>query len=96
MRRIADGGGAKLHVFEPSGRRVWTVVGDGDEHWVDPVRGYCTCPAFGFGRLRGGGGPCYHLEAVRSAESRGRPAVTMFSDDEYAGFVAALLPRLGR
>lgn len=96
MRRIVDGGGVKLHAFEPSGRRVWTVVGDGEERWVDPLRGYCSCPAFDFARLRGGGGSCYHLEAVRSADSRGRSSVVMFSDDEYAGLVAALLPRLRR
>ena len=94
--RIADGGGVKMHAFEPSGRRVWTVVGEGEEHWVDPDRGYCSCPAFRFALLRGGAGSCYHLDAVRSADSRERPAVTMFSDDEYAGLVAGLLPRLRR
>ena len=94
---MADGGGVKLHAFEPSGRRIWTVVGDGDEHWVDPERGYCSCPAFRFERLGGGGGDgsCYHLDAVRSAGADGgRPDVTMFSDDEYAGLVSGLLPRL--
>lgn len=95
VRRIVDGHGVKLHAFEPSGRRVWTVLGDGDEHWVDPDRRYCSCPAFGFARLRGGGpAVCYHLEAVRSACARGRHEVVMFSDDEYARFVAGLLPPL--
>ena len=26
----------KLHLFEPSKRKIWTVVGKGEEHWVDP------------------------------------------------------------
>ena len=93
-RRIADGGGVKMHAFEPSGRRVWTVVGEGDEHWVDPDLGYCSCAAFRFGRLRGGDGACYHLDAAVSAGSRERHDVVIFSDDEYAGLVAGLLPRL--
>ena len=33
----------KLHVFEPSGRRIWTVVGKGEEHWVDPESNFCSC-----------------------------------------------------
>jgi len=93
IRRIVDGGGVKLHVFEPSGRQVWTVVGDGDEHWVDLDSGYCSCPAFHFGLLGGSAG-CYHLDAARSGASKRRHATAMFSDDEYAGFVAGLLPQL--
>ena len=93
IRRIVRRGGVKLHVFEPSGRRVWTVVGDGDEHWVDLDLGYCSCPAFHYGLLRGSAG-CYHLDAATAASSTRRHATVMLSDDEYVGFVTGLLPQL--
>ncbi len=96
VRSTVDGLGVKLHAFEPSGRHVWTVLGGGDEHWVDPDLGYCSCPAFRFERLKGGPGSCYHLDAALSAVRLGRHEVVMFSDDEYARFVAGLLPRLCR
>ena len=32
----------KLHVFEPSQRKIWTVVGKGEEHWIDPDGHYCS------------------------------------------------------
>ena len=26
----------KLHLFEPSKRKIWTIVGKGEEYWLDP------------------------------------------------------------
>ena len=26
----------KLHIFEPSDRKIWTVVGTDKEYWFDP------------------------------------------------------------
>ena len=43
----------KLHIFEPSQRKIWTVVGKGEEYWIDPEGGYCSCPGFYFGKLNG-------------------------------------------
>lgn len=73
---------AKLHVFEPSGRRVWTVVGPGAEHWVDPDMRVCSCKAFHFGR-----GECAHILAALNGKSE----TVRFSDDEFEGFVDGLL-----
>ena len=74
---------AKVHVFEPSGRRVWTVVGPGSEHWVDPGARVCTCRAFRFGA----GTECAHIAEAR----RGGHETVAFSDEEFAGFVGGLL-----
>ena len=30
-------GRVKLHIFEPSKRKIWTIVGKEKEHWLDPV-----------------------------------------------------------
>ncbi len=83
----------KLHVFEPSGRRVWTVVGRGREYWTDPDLGFCSCAGFYFSG-RGKGGECYHLESLRAAIIRARHETIIFRDDEYGGFVVSLISDL--
>ena len=57
-------GRVKLHVFEPSGRQVWTVVGKSGEHWVDKETEFCSCSAYFFGKMRDGKG-CYHVSSVQ-------------------------------
>ncbi|RNJ77206.1 MAG: hypothetical protein EB829_02870 [Nitrosopumilus sp. H8] len=82
-----------MHVFEPSRRVLWTVVGKGSEHWVDPDSGYCSCPGFYFGRARGKN-ECYHLESVRLARSKNRVERVVFADEEFAPFVCGLVEDL--
>ena len=36
----------KLHLFEPSKRKIWTIVGKGEEYWLDPDSCFCSCPGF--------------------------------------------------
>ena len=86
-------GRVKLHVFSPSGRELWTVVGRGGEHWVDPEAGYCSGPAAYFGRGRGGG-RCYHLESALLARRGGGARRSDFDDSEYARFVAGIAASL--
>ncbi|CAI9832496.1 MAG: hypothetical protein MPI95_06025 [Nitrosopumilus sp.] len=80
--------GVKAHAFWPSGRFVWTVVGRGGEHWVDPDAGYCSCPAFYFA------GSCYHLDLVRAARRRGGEERFEFADDEFVPFVSGVVEDL--
>lgn len=89
VERVVSEGRVKVHVFEPSGRRIWTVVGN-EEHWVDPLGGHCSCPGFYFGSLRGSM-ECYHLESARQAARSGREHYVTFSDDEFEGFLAGLI-----
>lgn len=83
----------KLHVFEPSGRRIWTVVGKGEEHWVDPKAVFCSCPGFYF-RQSNGGKPCYHLDSAALAIKKGEVETITFSDDEFSDFLAGLISNL--
>ena len=83
----------KLHFFEPSQRKVWTVVGKGDEHWVDPTGLYCSCPGFYFGQLNGKSG-CYHLKSAKLAQKENRVEKIIFSDDEFPDFLAGLISDL--
>ena len=81
-----------MHVFEPTQRRIWTVVGKGKEHWIDPDAGYCSCPAFYFARLsREGSAPCYHLKSAGLAIDEDRVERIIFSDDEFAPFLDGLI-----
>lgn len=83
----------KLHVFEPSQREVWTVVGKGKEHWLDPENEYCSCRGYYFGRLSGKK-LCYHLESLNLAKKEKQAEKIVFSDDEYVNFITSLVSDL--
>jgi len=83
----------KLHVFEPSQRKIWTVVGKGEEHWIDPDSNYCSCPGFYFGKLTGKT-ICYHLESAQLARDENQVEKIVFSDDEFPDFLSGLISDL--
>ncbi|QLH07044.1 hypothetical protein [Nitrosopumilus ureiphilus] len=83
----------KLHVFEPSQRKIWTVVGKGEEHWIDPDGSYCSCPGFYFGQLNGKLS-CYHLDSARLALKENKIEKIIFSDDEFTDFLSGLISDL--
>jgi len=83
----------KLHVFEPTQRKIWTVVGKSNEHWIDPDCGYCSCPGFYFGKLNGKT-TCYHLKSAQFARHKNQVETIIFSDDEFSGFLSALISNL--
>tara|TARA_B110001454_G_scaffold107199_1_gene100890 strand:+ start:145 stop:444 length:300 start_codon:yes stop_codon:yes gene_type:complete len=82
----------KLHLFEPSQRKIWTVVGKGEEHWIDPA-GFCSCPGFYFGELNDKIS-CYHLESIHFAKSQNAVEEIIFSDDEFSNFLYGLISDL--
>ncbi len=83
----------KLHIFEPTRRKIWTVVGKGDEHWIDPDCNYCSCRGFYFGRLCGKT-ICYHLESAQLARTQNKVEEIIFSDDEFSDFLRGLISDL--
>ena len=83
----------KLHVFEPSQRKIWTVVGKGQEHWIDPDSNYCSCPGFYFGKLNGKT-TCYHLDSAHLARTENQVEKIIFSDDEFSNFLSGLVSDL--
>ena len=83
----------KLHIFEPTQRKIWTVVGKGKEHWIDPDSNYCSCPGFYFGKLAGKT-TCYHLESAQLAMSKNQVEEIVFSDDEFSDFLLGLISDL--
>ena len=83
----------KLHIFEPSQRKIWTVVGKGEEYWIDPDAGYCSCPGFYFGQLNGKT-TCYHLESAELAQRENKIEKIIFTDEEFSDFLSGLLSDL--
>lgn len=81
-------GSVKLHLFQPSGRKLWTVVGKEGEYWVDPELAFCSCKDYYFVTLSGGA-PCYHIKSVEKAIEDGTEALE-FSDGDYVAFLQAL------
>ena len=78
----------KLHIFEPSDRKVWTVVGTDKEYWFDPDLDFCSCPGYYFNN------ECYHLDNFQLAMSQNQIESTTFSDGEYGPFIGSLLSEL--
>jgi len=83
----------KLHIFEPSNKKIWTIVGKGEEYWLFPEMDFCSCPGFYFGKLNGKK-ECYHLEAVKISERENQTEIIKFSDDEYGDFLSSLISDL--
>ena len=83
----------KLHIFKPTQRKIWTVVGKGEEHWIDPDSNYCSCPGYYFGKLNGKM-TCYHLESAQLARNENKVEEIIFSDDEFSDFLRGLISDL--
>ena len=83
----------KLHLFEPSNRKIWTVVGKTKEHWLDPNLDFCSCQSYYFNTVDGKQG-CYHLESLKLAEKENKVELVKFSDEEYGDFISGLISDL--
>jgi predicted nucleic acid-binding Zn finger protein len=83
----------KLHLFEPSNRKIWTVVGKENEHWLDLDLGYCSCEDYYYNAMDKGR-QCYHLSAVKSAIEQNKIEVIKFQDSEFESFISALVQDL--
>jgi predicted nucleic acid-binding Zn finger protein len=82
--------GVKLHLFKPSNREIWTVVGKDNEYWVDPENSFCSCKDYYFQTLSGKE-RCYHLQVIEEARERKLMEVIVFSDEDYTTFLKALI-----
>ena len=83
-------GAIKLHIFRPSGRAIWTVVGRDREYWVDPDLDFCSCKGYYYETLSTCN-PCYHLKSAKLARKNRKFVEIKFQDVEYLGFIRALL-----
>jgi predicted nucleic acid-binding Zn finger protein len=83
-------GCVKKHVFTPSGRVLFTVVGRSGDELIDPEKPFCSCRHFFFRVLGGRDLTCYHLLAYEMArEAQGFDQVEMH-DEEFGVFLRLL------
>lgn len=90
VESIVSSSGVKLHLFEPSNRKIWTVVGKENEHWLDLDLTYCSCEDYYYNAMEKGG-QCYHLKAIKSAQEQDKVEIVHFSDFEFDSFMTALV-----
>lgn len=88
--RVAVEKRVKVHIFKPSNRELWTVVGKDREYWVDPEDNFCSCEDYYFKALSGKE-ECYHLQVIGIAREKKLLDVIEFNDEEYEPFLSALI-----
>ena len=80
----------KCHSFTPSGRVLWTALGNKYEYWLDPDLDYCTCNDYFF-RTLSGKGPCYHLTGAVDQIRLADYEKVFLRDEEYDNFIKSML-----
>ena len=90
MDAIISENRVKLHVFEPTQRQIWTIVGREKEHWLDPDSNFCSCSGYYFGMLKNKK-PCYHIDSIKIAKEKTLYENIEFSDEEFESFVSGLI-----
>lgn len=83
-------GKVRKHVYSPSGRVVWTVVGKDREYQILPLASFCSCNDFYFRVLSREAFLCYHLIAQKLAEALGKHVLIERDDGEREAFMSVL------
>ncbi len=86
----AFGGCVKRHVFLPSGRCIYTVVGRNADEFVDPEKSFCSCESYFYGVLSAKAKHCYHILSYKIADESGLVQEIDFDDEEYDTFLKLL------
>lgn len=86
----AFGGSVKRHVFLPSGRFVYTVVGSNADEFIDPEKSFCSCESYFYGVLSSKAKYCYHILSYKIADESGLVQEVRFNDEEYDDFMRLL------
>ena len=79
----------KIHLFYPSKREIWTIIGNRDEYWLDPELDFCTCKGYYFNKLNEKES-CYHLDLIKKCDNEYIDIIE-FSDDEYNEFLCGVI-----
>jgi predicted nucleic acid-binding Zn finger protein len=93
IESILDERRVKLHLFNPSKREIWTVIGKEKEHWIDPNSNFCSCSGYYFGMIKNKTA-CYHLESISKAKKENKFETIKFVDDEYESFISGIVSDL--
>jgi predicted nucleic acid-binding Zn finger protein len=83
-------GCVKKHIFTPSGRILFTVVGRSGDEFIDPEKPFCSCRHFFFRVLGGRDLTCYHLLAYEMAKESQKFDQVEMHDEEFGTFLKLL------
>jgi predicted nucleic acid-binding Zn finger protein len=86
----AFGGCVKRHMFLPSGRSIYTVVGSNADEFVDPEKPFCSCESYFYGVLGAKVKYCYHILSYKIANESDLIKEVSFDDEEYDTFMKIL------
>jgi predicted nucleic acid-binding Zn finger protein len=86
----ALGGCVKRHVFLPSGRHIYTVVGSNADEFIDPEKSFCSCESHFYGVLGAKVKHCYHILSYKIADESQLVREVRFDDEEYDQFMRLL------
>ena len=86
----AFGGCVKRHIFLPSGRCIYTVVGRNADEFIDPDKSFCSCESYFYGVLGAKIKQCYHMLSYKIAQESGLVHEVRFDDEEYYPFMRLL------
>ena len=84
----------KKHIFVPSGRVLFTVVGRSGDEFIDPEKPFCSCRHFFFRVLGGRDATCYHLLAYEMAKEAQSLDQIEMHDEEFGTFLRLLVSDL--
>jgi predicted nucleic acid-binding Zn finger protein len=98
-QKLVDELRVKRHLFAPSGRQIWSIVGnEGDFYATFPFDDakqsfpeFCSCDDFHYRALNGEIAECYHLIAGKKAFQQKKYSTVEFSDEDYESFLRSLL-----
>ena len=80
----------KKHVFKPSNRVLYLVVGRSGDEFIDPEVPYCSCEHYFYRVLGGKSRLCYHLLGYKIACESGDLEEIVFHDEEFGPFLKLL------
>jgi predicted nucleic acid-binding Zn finger protein len=83
-------GCVKRHIFLPSGRRIYTVVGSNADEFIDPEKSFCSCESYFYGVLSAKVKHCYHILSFKIADESELIREVRFDDQEYDMFMRLL------
>lgn len=79
----------KEHLFLPSEKKIYTIIGNTDEYWIDLNLEYCSCDYFYYKSLSTGKN-CQHLEALKYNKIKTIDTI-IFQDREYPVIIKAII-----
>jgi predicted nucleic acid-binding Zn finger protein len=80
----------KRHLFLPSRREAYTVVGHRGDEFLDPASPYCSCDDFYFRVMAGKRDLCYHLISYQIASKAELLDTVEFDDHEFNQIMGAI------